>query len=678
MTWLILPCNIAKKRLIKDQKMCGIAGVFSAKLASNKSDFQTLLHSMGQSLNHRGPDDSQTWIHSDIPLGFVHQRLAVQDLSKHGAQPMNSSSKRYTIVFNGEIYNFKKLRQELEKQNCVFRGNSDTEVLLTCIELWGLNETLKKCKGMFAFALWDHLEKQLILCRDRLGQKPLYYGWDRGQFIFSSELKPIMKIPSFSKNIDQTALSLYFKYNCIPTPYSIYQGIYKLNPGSYIVLTEENLINRDQFCPFNSPQLYWKAINCFDQKSYLNLEKLSENQVRDELESRITEVISEQMQPDVPYGAFLSGGVDSSLVVAIMQNISASPNKTFSIGFNEKDYNEAGYAKEVARHLGTEHHELYVSGRDAIDIIPSIPHLYDEPFSDSSQIPTHIVSRLAKKDVTVCLSGDGGDELFAGYNRYRWTTKIFNKVSSIPNFMRRPFSHSGKIISPELFNQIYLILSNALPKNLRVKNPGNKYQKILNLFNSQTIEECYDSLISHWNISHQKLVLGDLAPRRLANFQNLPNEIDPVPLMMFKDITNYLMDDILVKVDRAAMGCSLETRIPLLDQRVVEYALSIPMSLKIKNNSQKYLLRQILYKYVPRELIERPKSGFGIPIGSMLKSDLKDWSMDLLDPAKIKNQGLLNNKLIQETWKKHQQGQGDFQYDLWDVLMFQSWYQTYH
>lgn len=653
--------------------MCGIAGIYCSSIASNKDNFHHFLKEMGKSIYHRGPDSDGVWLHSKHPMGFVHRRLSILDLSETGAQPMVSSNQRFVITFNGEIYNFQQIKDELLKSGASFRGSSDTEVLLEAIVYFGLEKTLKLINGMFAFALWDNEEDELILVRDHVGQKPLYFGWIGNSFAFASELKAIKGIPHFKKVINPNAVQLFFKYNYIPTPYSIYQDIFKLAPGSYIKLSLENLHNMNSMDVFNSFQYYWKAKDHFLSE---NLHSKSEEELTEDLEELLSQVLKEQMFTDVPYGAFLSGGIDSSLTTALMQKQSSKPIKTFSIGFNEKDFNEAHHAKSVADHLGTDHTELYLTSKDSYEVIPSLAKMYDEPFSDSSQIPTFLVSKLARKDVTVCLSGDGGDELFAGYNRYLWTEKIHNTSSKIPSFLKSIISNQSLAPSPESFEKLFFGIHPLLPNKLKFKNPGNKYQKVLNLLSAKSINESYDKLISHW-ADKESIFIGDIVDRKLCDYHINNKKVSNIENMMFLDVVNYMMDDILVKVDRASMANSLEVRVPLIDNRIIEYSSRIPLSLKIKNNQQKYILRQILYKYVPSSLIDRPKSGFGIPVGHWIKNDLKDWAQDLLNPVKIKNDNLLNNDLIQKKWKHHLSSKGDHQYDLWDVLMFQAWLREY-
>ncbi len=650
--------------------MCGIAGLFAPQNFSNSKLKETLMK-MGDTILHRGPDDFGLWT-NDQNIGFIHRRLSILDLSEFGKQPMHSQGQRYVICYNGEIYNFEEIKRDLSRFDINYKGHSDTEILVNAIELLGLENTLKKIKGMFAFALFDKKEQTITIARDRTGQKPLYYGMSGKNFIFSSELKAFLKVEGFQKEIDQDVIALYFKYGYIPTPYSIFKNVNKLPPGSYITVSLKDLNERPKEALNEGLKYFWKVNSVFNE-DYIND---SFEQTSLKLEEIISNVISEQMKTDVPYGAFLSGGIDSSLVTALMQKQSKSPIKTFSIGFHEKEFNEAHHAKEVASHLKTNHTEFYVTPKDLQDVIPLIPKYYDEPFSDSSQIPTYLVSKLAKQHVTVCLSGDGGDEVFCGYNRYLWTDKIYNKSKRLPQSMRKLASKLDSILAPDQFDTLFKGLQYTLPKKFHFKNPGNKYQKILNLLPANSIEECYQSLISHWN-GTDNLVLKSKPLIRNSEFLELPNLSSHIEKMIFLDLVNYMMDDILVKVDRASMANSLETRVPLIDQRVIEFSSKIPLNFKLNNNNQKYILKEILYKYVPKSLIERPKSGFSIPVGSWINNELNDWANSLLDPIKIKNQGILNNEKIQQKWTSHLSRKNDHTQDLWDVLMFQSWMEEY-
>ncbi len=618
---------------------------------------------MGVEIEHRGPDDYGVWYDSTRGIGFSHRRLSILDLSPLGHQPMHSKSDRYVIVFNGEIYNHIELRDNLEAEfdNIVWNGHSDTETILKSVDLIGVESTIKSLNGMFAIALWDKQEHKLILSRDRMGEKPLYYGWQNDTFFFGSELKPFKKHSSFLNEIDKEALSLYFRYNYIPAPYSIYKGIRKLMPGSILTVSLDAVDIQIK--------KYWSLKDVVSKKNIS--ENIGEIDCINELEKLLKDSIEKQMLSDVPLGAFLSGGVDSSTIVGIMQSLSKRPVKTFTIGFNEKSYNEADHAKQIAKYLGTDHTELYVSPEDSLNVIPKLPYIYDEPFSDSSQIPTYLVTKLARENVTVALSGDAGDELFAGYNRYVLAHNSWAKIERLPMAVRLFISSVILFVSSEQWNNIYSVLQWIIPKKFRMENFGDKIHKVATVLTSKSQSDLYNRLISHWR-DEDGLVNGVdvLAGYDLSTFDTYSD----IESMMALDSLTYLPDDILVKVDRAAMSNSLETRVPFLDYRIVEFAWRVPLKFKIKNGQGKWLLRQVLYKYVPKELIERPKMGFGVPIDSWLRGPLREWAEDLLDENKIIQDGLLNPKPIRKKWEEHLSGARNWQYHLWDVLMFQAWY----
>ena len=643
--------------------MCGIAGFVTKH---DQINFVELLTNMGLEIKRRGPDDSGIWYDEKFRLGFAHRRLSILDLSPLGHQPMHSNNKRFTIIFNGEIYNHLKLRDyiNLKYDNIIWKSNSDTETILVLIEIYGVTDAIKKLVGMFSIALFDGLNKHLYLIRDRLGEKPLYYGWQNKTFLFSSELKPFHKHPDFNKEIDLQSLSLYFKYNYIPCPSSIYKGINKLTPGTIFKLDLNN---------FESTQTaFWSL------EEEIKVAKSSKSKTFNEhtlfLENLLKDSIKDQMLSDVPLGAFLSGGIDSSLIVSLMSNISKTPIKTFTIGFYESEYNEAIYAKQIADHLGTDHTELYVTSDQARSIIPDLALMYDEPFSDSSQIPTYLVSKLAKNNVTVSLSGDAGDELFAGYNRYLLVSKYWPYISFIPLFFRKFIKILIQIFPLEFYDYISKFSAKVLKnKSIFPKNFGDKIFKFSNLLLSKNQEDLYDKLITHWS-EDDNLLLNYTKSNKFNNQKF--SSLSSIEKMMAFDTITYLPDDILVKVDRAAMYNSLETRVPFLDHRVVEYAWSIPLNFKIKDGKSKYILREILYKYIPKKLLERPKMGFGVPIGSWLRGPLKEWAENLITEEKIKNAGILNYDVIKQKWDEHQSGSYNWQYHLWDILIFQAWYEN--
>ncbi len=644
--------------------MCGITGFW----ASNTNDIhqlQAIAQRMARPLKHRGPDDEGAWADASAGVAFGFCRLAILDLTPEGHQPMLSASGRYVIAFNGEVYNFAPLRHELERVGHFFRGRSDTEVMLAAIEQWGLEAAVRKFIGMFAFALWDSHERKLHLVRDRLGIKPLYYGWLGSTFLFASELKAIRAHPEFHGEIDRGALALLMRHNYIPTPRSIYQGFYKLTPGT--ILTLRSSAEKDA-----SSLVYWSARETAE-KGLAHPFYGSEREAQEQLDLLLRDSIKLRMIADVPLGAFLSGGVDSSTVVALMQAQSDLPIKTFTIGFHEDQYDEAARAREVARHLGTDHTELYLSPREALDVIPKLPSMYDEPFADSSQIPTHLISRLAREQVTVSLSGDGGDELFGGYNRYFWGRTLWPGLRIFPVGLRALLAKLITGVSPEAWTRIFSSMRSILPRGLRQTQAGDKLHKLAGILDAGSAEDLYRGLISHW--SHpEEIVISGVEPKTRITDGSCQAALSDFTLrMMYLDLISYLPDDILTKVDRASMAISLEARVPMLDHRLVEFAWSLPLSLKVRNGRGKHILRQVLYQYVPKELIERPKMGFAIPIDAWLRGPLRDWAQGLLDEHRLKREGFFRPEPVCEKWDEHLSGKRNWQYQLWDVLMFQAW-----
>lgn len=642
--------------------MCGIVGFIS----KNQIDFESVCHEMVKPLNHRGPDHSDIWVSKEHGIALGHTRLSILDLSSAGHQPMNSSCERYVLIFNGEIYNHMQIREELALYgySTGWKGHSDTETILAAFSTWGIKKSLERTVGMFALALWDRQERKLILARDRMGEKPVYYGWQNNTFLFGSELKALKAHPEFKNDINRDSLCLLLRHNTIPYPYSIYQGIFKLAPGSMLTL---ELGNREL-----EIKDYWSMKEAV-QSALDNPFKGTEEMALLELESVLSKAISDQMLSDVPLGAFLSGGIDSSTVVALMQSQSSKRIKTFSIGFNEKGFDEAKHAKEVAEYLGTEHTELYITPSEALNVIPHLPIMYDEPFSDSSQIPTYLVSKLAKQSVSVSLSGDGGDELFGGYNRHVWVKSIWEKTRHLPLFSRRLIFYAITSLSPSAWNQFFLKFSTALPSRYQATQPGDKMYKLANVITAKNPDQMYRNLVSHWN-RPDSIVLGSEEPNTLlSDISIMPNLSDIEQRMMFLDAVTYLPNDILTKVDRAAMAVSLETRVPMLDHRVVEFAWRLPLNMKIKDGEGKWILRQLLYKHVPKKLVERPKMGFGIPIDSWLRGPLIDWAENLLEPSRLRQEGYFNAEVVRRKFEEHISGKHDWQHHLWDVLMFQAW-----
>lgn len=646
--------------------MCGITGVFTS---NNFTEYQSALHQMTDVIVHRGPDAQGHWADPDAGVGLGHRRLSILDLSEAGAQPMFSASGRYVIVFNGELYNHNTLRDELEKIKAApqWRGHSDTETLLAAVEVWGLEQTLRKSTGMFAIALWDKQDQKLLLARDRAGEKPLYYGIHQGALLFGSELKSIKKSPGFKGEIDKNVLSLYFQYNAVPEPYCIYKGFYKLKPGSILEITHKDIKSNQ----LPTPVTYWSLAEAAT-RGLKDPFKGSDAEAVNHLEKLIGESIREQSIADVPLGAFLSGGIDSSTVVAMMQAQSSGTVKTFTIGFDVAAYNEAEHAKKVAAHLGTEHHEMYVTSQQALDVIPKLPHIYCEPFSDSSQVPTFLVSQLAKQHVTVSLSGDAADELFGGYGRYQLSQGMWGKISSVPAPLRKMAYSLIHSLSTSQWDTLLNTVRFALPGDLKNFASGHRAHKFAGLLKLNTIGELYQQLVTHW--PGDGIVLdGRPLPVIYTDESMVPEGLDQTASLMFKDILGYMCTDILVKVDRAGMANSLETRVPFLAPNVIEFSQQLPMKYKIRDGQAKWILRQILYKYVPKTIIERPKMGFGIPVKEWLRGPLKEWGEELLNEKTLTEQGLLNVPIIRQRWKEHIDGTRDWAYLLWDVLMFQAW-----
>ena len=645
--------------------MCGIAGFLSIRVV-NANAMGGLLEGMATRLAHRGPDDRGVWYDASAGIGLAHRRLAVVDLSPAGHQPMASARGRFHMVFNGEIYNHPALRKALAKAGAdpVWRGHSDTETMLAGFEAWGVKETVERMIGMFAFAVWDSEARTLTLGRDRLGEKPLYYGWQGETFFFGSELKAMKAHPAFKAEVDRNVLALLMRHNCIPSPYAIYQGVAKLLPGSLLTVSLTQLEPR--------VESYWSGKHVVEECQAHPFSGSAEEAV-DALDELLKDAIAQQMMSDVPLGAFLSGGVDSSTIVALMQAQSSRPVRTFSIGTYDALYNEAEHAKAVAQHLGTNHTEWYVTAQDALDVIPRLSCLYDEPFSDSSQIPTYLVSHMARQQVTVSLSGDAGDELFSGYNRYVLTSRLWGWLSQLPRGVRAAVARGLISVPPEELNALAKTLLCWLPKGRGMVNWGDKLHKGAGVLASRSVAELYRGLVSHW-ADPAALVIGAVEPPTvITDVTRQPAVNGDVERMMALDMLSYLPDDILTKVDRAAMGVSLETRVPFLDHRVVEFAWRLPLEYKLRQGTGKWVLRQVLYRYVPKALIERPKQGFGVPIDSWLRGPLRGWAEDLLSETRLKREGFFYPAPIRQKWEEHLSGKLNWQYHLWDVLMFQAW-----
>ena len=642
--------------------MCGIVAVLTARPQFGPDDLSRRASGMAAAIRLRGPDAEGVWIDSSASVALAHRRLSIVDLSPAGSQPMASATGRYVIAFNGEIYNFRELRAQLAPGH--WRGHSDTEVLLAAIEKWGVEGALTRCVGMFAFAVWDSRERELVLARDRMGEKPLYYGLFEGILLVASELKAIEAWPGWHGVIDRDALEDFLRHSCIHAPRSIYRDVRKLSPATYLRIPADRV----------SSVLEMQATRYWSLQDSVTATRgpASADEAVDQLDKLLTRTVSEQMLADVPVGAFLSGGVDSSAIVALMQRHAKSPIKTFSIGFHEDAYNEAHHAKAVAAHLGTDHSELYVSAAEARRVIPDLPSIYDEPFGDSSQIPTFLVARMARESVTVSLSGDGGDELFGGYNRYVWANKVWPGMSRVPLALRRLAGAAVRAVPPAFLDQAWKLL----PQGMQAAQPGDKLHKLAGLSAVRDGQSAYAWLVAlHRDAA--PLVVGVGAAIGVpmhehwgADGRALADD------MMFADACGYLPDDILTKVDRATMAVSLESRAPFLDHRVVEFAFRLPLEMKLHQKSTKWLLRQLLYRHVPQGLVDRPKMGFGVPIDVWLRGPLKAWASSLIEPQRLLREGYLRPQAVASAWKEHQSGRLNHQHFLWNVLMFQAWLES--
>ena len=645
--------------------MCGFAGFLTTDVNGSFGNFKDVVSEMALALKHRGPDDAGAWADEEAGIALGHRRLSIIDLSAAGHQPMHSHCGRYVLVLNGEIYNHKALRTELQNMGSapVWGGHSDTETLLAGFAAWGVVDTLKRTVGMFAFALWDRVEHCLLLGRDRFGEKPLYYGWGANAFLFGSELKALRAYPGFDNPISRGALALYLQHCTVPAPHSIYEDIFKLEPGCLLTLRLSDLKAEAL-----SIEPYWRLTDAVREGMANPVE--NETEAVSLLDGALREAIALQAVADVPLGAFLSGGVDSSTVVALMQTQSERPVQTFTVGFDEAGFDESPHALAVAKHLGTEHHELRVSSADAQSVIPLLPQLYDEPFADSSQIPTYLVCKAARQHVTVALSGDAGDELFGGYNRYFWAESIWNRIAWLPSGVREVIGTGIQKVPSEAWDK----LGRMLPGGHGIARLGDKSHKLAHRMKTvKSLDDLYRSLVTEWP-EEIELVKGAKRLQTSLDDKSIVIGItDSEHRMMLWDSLTYLPDDILTKVDRAAMGVSLETRVPFLDHRVAELAWRLPLHLKIRGKEGKWALRQVLYKYVPRELIDRPKAGFGIPVGQWLRGPLRDWAEALLDEKRLEQEGYLKPAPIREIWQQHLSGRYDWTVRLWTVLMFQAW-----
>lgn len=645
--------------------MCGIAGLWPLGPSASARD---IAGAMIATLHHRGPDGQDVWHDPASGVALGHARLAIVDLSPAGAQPMRSASGRHVIVFNGEIYNHISVRETLEREGAApaWRGHSDTETLLAAIEAWGVEGALPAITGMFAFALWDTASKRLILARDRFGEKPLYWASTPRGLVFGSELKALVRSGLLERRLSRDAAAAMMRHNNIPAPLTVYEDVWKLMPGHWMAF--------DAPARPGNPQPYWSAAQAWACGRAQPFDG-SDADAIGEFERLMGTAVRQQMVADVPLGAFLSGGIDSSTVVALMQSQSSRPVRTFSIGFHEAAYNEADAAKAVARHLGTQHTELYVTPQDALDVIPRLPVMYCEPFADSSQIPTHLVARMARQHVTVALSGDAGDEVFGGYNRYVFGPGLRRRMAALPLPARRWLAAMLGWLPPSQWDRMFALAGRLVARSARFSDAGDKIAKVARALPARSDDELYESFISQWPDPH-KVVPGANEPHSVPNWSALGLEsLDFTERMMLMDTLGYLPNDILVKVDRATMATSLESRVPFLDHQLYEFAASLPLRFKVRDGVSKWLVRQVLYRHVPQALIDRPKVGFGIPIDRWLRGELREWAEALLAPQALQRTGMFDVAVVRQAWQRHLSGRWNLQHALWCVLMYQAWHE---
>jgi len=641
--------------------MCGIAGIVDRTARAGAEVLRAQALAMADSLAHRGPDGEGVWLDPSAAVALGHRRLAIIDLSPGGRQPMVSASGRYVISYNGEIFNFRELRRDLEAAGLRFNSDSDTEVMLEGFARWGIEPTIARLIGMFAIALWDTATQTLTLVRDRLGKKPLYYAELGGRFLFGSELKALVAAGGWAPELDQDALASYLRFNYVPAPRSIYRQAAKLAPGCLLTLAPGRQAVTTRYWDMREV-----AVSGLRTAGACALD---DSAAIEQLDALLRDAVQRRMIADVPLGAMLSGGIDSSTVVALMQAQSARPVKTFSIGFHEAGFDEAVHARRVAEHLGCDHTELYVEPRHAIDVIPTLPEMFDEPFADPSQIPTHLVARMTREHVTVALSGDGGDELFAGYNRYFWAEALWRRLSLLPRGVRRIVAAAALRVPVSRWDRLMTLV----PGGVGAAQGGDKIAKLAAILDCARPDDVYRRLVSQWQNPAELALVG----HEMDGILQDPTIGAEIPgftnRMQFFDSVTYLPDDILTKVDRASMRVGLEARVPLLDHRVVEFAWRQPLRRKVRNGRGKWLLRQVLQRYVPDSLVDRPKMGFGVPIDRWLRGPLREWAEDLLDMRSLAADGLFRPKVIERAWRAHLSGTRNFQYPLWVVLMFQMW-----
>jgi len=645
--------------------MCGIAG-FLAPGVGAAPRMEALVTRMADAVRHRGPDAGGTWVDAAAGIALGHRRLSILDLSDAGAQPMRSKCGRYVVTYNGEIYNAPSLRRELAAAGAHFIGHADTEVLVEALSAWGFERALARLNGMFAFAAWDRAERRLRLARDRFGEKPLYYGWVEGAFLFASELKGLRAWPGFAPPLDRAAICLLLRHGYVPEPWCVFEGLRKLAPGTWIEVSAA-----DAGCLPTARHYY--ALTATIAQARSAPAPVTPEAAVDMLAATLSEAVGARMAADVPLGAFLSGGIDSSLIVALMQAHSETPVRTFSIGFADRNYDEAPYARAVAAQLGTHHTELYAAPDDALALVDALPRLYDEPFADSSQLPTCLLARLARGEVTVAMSGDGGDELFAGYTRYSIALSLWQRAQRTPRALRRLGARALREVSPAAWDRLFALAAPLLPARLAQPRAGEKLHKLARLLEIEQPLAMYLELISQWQ-DPARLVPGACEPPSVLGLAaGMPAGLAFVEQMMYLDTLHYLPGDLLTKVDRATMAVGLEARVPFLDPAVVALAWDMPLSCKLRGGDGKWMLRELLARHVPRALFERPKMGFGVPVGDWLRGPLRDWAEALLAPARLADADLLDPAPIRDAWRTHLAGSENLSYPLWTVLMLQAW-----